>query len=805
MAKPGPKFYRENVLQKAVSIRLSAYVTNVIQSFMKNDQPNPEPLPKSPQTGTDGACDKTIAPENSVSPSDLSSKSFGDYEILEEIARGGMGVVYRARQKSLNRTVALKMILSGKFASEDNIERFHVEAQAVAQLDHESIIPIYEIDQHEGRHFFSMKLIEGGHLDDRLCELREDIPKGVEILAKVCHAVHHAHQRGILHRDLKPQNILIDQEGDPFVTDFGLARRTEDQRQLTQTGAVLGTPNFMAPEQASGTADITTAADIYSLGALLYKLISGKPPFDADSTLDTLLQVVNESPVKPSEHCKVDRCLEQICMKCLAKEPSQRYATADELASDLEKWIKGEPLSISSPSVASVTRVWLKQNFGRVAWAFLIGPAFGIVSGLCLWYSTTHQNISDAVSTYQAMPSADSPTIWFPYDTPDELSAILMTIFAASIVFIGFITVVFVKPKNQGADLAAGAIVGLCASLAGFLCCLGSLGVLTNTANEHSTILDVVREYEPGEVNFAYSKYPELRELDKVQQVDLLLQKNAHDRMFSVPKGVWLGVIASLVVYFIPSLFEAYAAGPILRKHKTWSQSLMPYIETAFPVAILMTIFAVMFSTWLLFGAVGVLPSWSLWLLFLLIVIAVVVRRRTWHWSVRIAVQTGVAIMFAFFIRNDFLHVPSVSQNIAQIQRSERQLEKSPDDVLNRMRLSEEYLNYADVLATMNRKDQAIVNLEKAFEVIADLEDVEHFPLESNVDQDSLGFFRANMQVNKARLLYGLGDSEEALQILDEVEPQLLDVDEAVKLREQIRAKGLAPLEDPEEPPEFFK
>lgn len=541
---------------------------------MNNDQSKPAPQPHSPQTGTDGACDKTIAPEKLAALSSPCAKSFGDYEIIEEIARGGMGVVFRARQKSLNRIVALKMILSGPFASADNVERFHVEAQAVAQLDHESIIPIYEIDQHEGRHYFSMKLIEGGHLDDRLGELREDISKGVEILAKVCHAVHHAHQRGILHRDLKPQNILIDNEGNPYVTDFGLARQTKEQRQLTQTGAVLGTPNFMAPEQASGTVDITTSADIYSLGALLYKLISGKPPFDADSTLDTLLQVVNESPVRPSEHCKVDKCLEQICMKCLAKEPTQRYATADELASDLEKWLKGEPLSISSPSVASVTRVWLKQNFGRVAWAFLIGPAFGIVSGLCLWFSTTHQQISEAVSTYDAMPSADSPTIWFPYDAPVWLSATLMTIFAASIVFIGFITVLFVKPKNQGADLAAGAIVGLCATLAGFLCCLGSLGVLTNASSEYATILDVVRDYKPGEVNFAYNKYPELRSLDKVQQVDLLLKKEAHDRMYSVPQGIWLGVIASWVVYFIPSLFEAYAAGPILRKHKTWSQSL---------------------------------------------------------------------------------------------------------------------------------------------------------------------------------------------------------------------------------------
>ncbi len=759
---------------------------------MNNDQNEPDPQsqadtpPVNPQ-GTHGTGDKTIAPEGLVTASATGAKSFGDYELLDEIARGGMGIVYRAKQISLNRIVAIKMILSGQFASEDDVERFHVEALAVAQLDHESIIPIYEIDQHEGRHYFSMKLVEGGHLDDRLEALREDIPQGIAILAKVCHAIHHAHQRGILHRDLKPQNILLDPQGNPFVTDFGLARQMENHRQLTQTGAILGTPNYMAPEQASGACDITTAADIYSLGALLYKLISGKPPFDSESTLDTLLQVVNESPVDPSEHCKVDKCLEQICMKCLSKEPEQRYPTAADLAADLEKWLAGEPVSIATPSVASVTRVWLKQNFGRVAWAFLIGPVFGIVSGMCLWYSTTHQQISMVVSDYDQFPSADHPTIWIPFDTPPVASAVLMTIFAATIVFIGFITVIFVKPKNRGADLAAGAIVGLCAALAGFLFCLGSLGVLTNEKNEHTTILELVREHDSGEVNLAYSKYPELQEFDKVKQIKMLLDKSSHDRLFSVPQGIWLGVIASLAVYFLPSLFEAYAAGPIIRKHKTWSRSLVPYIETAFPVTILMTIFAVMFSTWLLFGAVGVLPSWSLWLLFLLIVIAVIVRRRTWHWLVRFAVQAGVATMFAFFVVNDFLYIPS----IARIQQSEQQLAKRPDDIQRLMKLSEDYSDYASVLASRNRKDQAFKTMDKAFEVIEDLAERKQ---DDGVDPIRLRRFRADMRLNKAKLLGGAGRFEEATLILQQVEekfPKLLRIEEIRK--EITEAQSLRP------------
>lgn len=761
---------------------------------MNKDQDEPNPVANEPveSPGTHGKGDQTIAPEGDVTPCTTKIQSFGDYELLDEIARGGMGVVYRARQKSLNRIVALKMILSGQFASEDDVERFKVEALAVAQLDHESIIPIYEIDQHEGRHYFSMKLVEGGHLDDHLESLREnDITKAIEILAKVCHAIHHAHQRGILHRDLKPPNILLDPQGNPFVTDFGLARQMDSQRQLTQTGAVLGTPNYMAPEQASGTCDITTAADIYSLGALLYKIISGNPPFDADSTLDTLMQVLNESPVKPSEHCKVDRCLEQICMKCLSKEPSQRYDTAAELASDLEKWLAGEPVSISSPSVASVTRVWLKQNFGRVAWALLIGPVFGIVSGMCLWYSTTHQNISEAVDTYNMLPSADRPNIWIPFDTPNWASALLMTIFAAAIVFIGFITVIFVKPKNQGADLAAGAIVGVCATLAGFLCCLGSLGVLTNESNEKQVILDLVREYDSDEFNLAYSKYPELEEFDKATQFKMLLDKQEYDRIFSVPQGVWLGVIASLSVYLFPSLFEAYAAGPILRKHKTWSRSLIPYIETAFPVAILMTIFAVMFSTWLLYGAVGVLPGWSLWLLFLLIVIAVIVRRRTWHWLVRFTVQGGVAALFIFFVVNDFLHVPSVSKNIARIQRTEAKLTQQPGDVQQLLRLSTDYSEYADVLASINRDDLAVETMEKAFSIIDDIEEQDE---SSEIETVRLGRFRANMLINKARLLGGVGEFDDALEILIQVEDKFPDMLRVNEIRGKIlEAQELVP------------
>jgi WD40 repeat protein/tRNA A-37 threonylcarbamoyl transferase component Bud32 len=299
----------------------------------------------------------------------VAGRLFGDYELIDEIARGGMGIVYKARQTSLNRLVALKMLRTSALVDADSPRRFRLEAEATANLDHPNIVPIYDVGECDGFSYFAMKLVDGGSLAQHLAAYTADPRAAAQLVATVARAVHHAHQRGVLHRDLKPSNIVIDAAGQPHVTDFGLAKRVEGDSELTQSGAILGTPSYMAPEQASGEKKaVSTATDVYGLGAVLYALLTGKPPFRGDSVLETLDQVRQMPPEPPSGIVRqMDRDLEAICLKCLEKEPEGRYPSALALAEDLERWLAGKPTLARPLSRPARLRRWASRRWKRLA------------------------------------------------------------------------------------------------------------------------------------------------------------------------------------------------------------------------------------------------------------------------------------------------------------------------------------------------------------------------------------------------------------------------------------------------------
>jgi hypothetical protein len=608
-----------------------------------------------------------------------SARLFGSYELLGEVARGGMGVVYRARQAGLNRVVALKLIKGGGLAGHDELERFRREAEAIAQLDHPNIVPVYEVGEHEGLPFFSMKLIEAGNLA-ALLATRPPLRQLVTILAAVARAVHYAHQRGIIHRDLKPGNVLLDAEGQPHVTDFGLARlagpgRESGEAALTQSGAIVGTPGYMAPEQALGRKGaITTLTDVYSLGAILYECLAGQPPFRAETPVEAVLAVVEKEPEPPSRIvADADRDLEAVCLKCLAKDPQQRYASAQVLAEDLERWLAGEPLSVRPPSTAYLVWLWLRKNVRAALWAALIGALGGGGAALLFLGPRLLVSLAGAANTYDEFPSASRPWLLslgraaapIPFGSlwwRGPVDLVLRVLFCS----MGLLATLLLRPRDRWASLAAGLGTGLFAALVAYALVIGPFVTSRRVLRSQEVDLELLAygcfdpnlkvrlrddlrgasaRYEESRAVMA-RRYPDLMDRPPNQAAEALARKVRFDLVLDSYQAVWIGLGTALTVCVLPAVLQTVFAGWLLRRYGRVRPTLLLYGELSFFSAWLLVDVVAAIVEPLLGGTVGLTWLGTSTLLGFVAVAAVGAVCR-WDWTLRWAIY--LTILFALF------------------------------------------------------------------------------------------------------------------------------------------------------------
>jgi hypothetical protein len=563
------------------------------------------------------------------------------YEVLEELGRGGMGVVFKARDTDLGRVVALKIVLTGALAAAAEVQRFRAEAEAAARLDHPHIVPIYEVGEYGGRPYFTMKWSDGDSLAQHLGRLSKDGRAAVGLVAAVARAVHHAHQRGIIHRDLKPANVLIDGQGQPHVSDFGLAKRTDGDSGLTQTGAIVGTPSYMAPEQAAGKKEITTAVDVYALGAILYECLTGRPPFRGDTPLDTLLQVVERDAVPPrAVNPAVDRDLELICLKCLQKEPARRYGSAEALAAELEHWLAGEPLGVRPPSLPSLLRLWLHQHFGAAGWMVGIGLIAGLLAGLLGWLMVLGPTLGPSAAAYRDLPRLDPPALAISWQLPAGLRTAVYMLTLSLFGTTGLFTAALIRPKNRAADVAAGAITGLVAALTMFAVSSGWVGVVLAAVFPADKDLRLLADaaWEGPAAERLLQKYPDLRDLPAASRSAILHHKVRADLMARIPLGIWLALLWVLGLAEGICIAGTMAAGPLLRQRGRVAAVVLPYLEVGIPGTVLIALaFGALFALWV---DGFTLRVWHpVMVLFLVLTVAGVLRR--WPWRVRLLLQAG--------------------------------------------------------------------------------------------------------------------------------------------------------------------
>ncbi|NND98325.1 MAG: serine/threonine protein kinase, partial [Pirellulaceae bacterium] len=669
-------------------------------------------------------------------------KYFGDYEIIDEIARGGMGVVYRAKQISLNRIVALKMILSGQIAGEDHIRRFQLEAEAAANLDHPGIVPIYDIGEHDGQHYFSMKLIEGKTLGQIAVELKDDHQRAIELVAKVADAMHHAHQRGILHRDLKPGNVLLDANEQPMVTDFGLARNTQADTGITQTGAIVGTPGFMSPEQAAGSS-VTTAADIYSLGAILYQLLCGRPPHQGDTVMKTVLSVINDTPPKPVQiNPQIHSDLELVCLKCLEKEPDKRYSSAAEFATDLRAHLVRDPVSVRSPSTLELAKLWLGKNYGNVIWVPIISTVVGVVCGFSMWTFTFGMDMSANVEMYEKFPPSDRPLLAQKWA---NVSGIAALVFLLLISMIGWATAKLVRTKNRAADIGAGLSVGL---LAGLLAFVSGSGAVMLDSMRISDRLDgelIMQLAVVGDKSYTQERivtqYPTLEGMSDNERAWLLQQKQSADQWSRSVTGIALGALMCLLSYGFCGTVQTWVAGPLIRS-KPFALSLFGYLCFTLGLTAIAFVIGGELTMYVLMGSTALFDwTWPI-LLVLLAIFVMVAVVRNWPWPVQLVGSVLMCCAFGYNIFGNYYDgaPPRVARLRTEIKEATNLVNTAKGRRDFALRLTRAHHFYAAQLKQIGRSELALDSYADAINAIEAGKSPDDFDYEERVLYSQLLF-----------------------------------------------------------------